>query len=181
MTTPAGFADWIGYVLADEGPEVNQSTDEPGGVSRYGVSLAAYSDYRRAEKLPAPVVADVAAMTPAAATEFYAWFLGDMMLDQLPEALAYRIADLAVTLGREGAVEALCVALGVWPMPATMTAALVTDAEAADQRSLLLALGAAWLATKRTQGGAAGKARYGHGWNVRANRVHDRAAAMVTS
>jgi len=180
VTTPTGFADWIPYILDDEGPEVNASSDEPGGVSKYGVSLTTYRDYCRATKLPVPVAGDVADLTANGASAFYSWFLGDMMLDQLPAALAYRVADLAVTLGREGAVDALCSALGVWPVPTAMTAALVAAAKAADQTCLLWSLSGAWLATKRAQGGAAGRAKYGDGWNARRNKVHARATAMVT-
>jgi lysozyme family protein len=175
------FDVWMPYILIDEGPEVNASKDEPGGISKYGVSLSAYSDYCKSLGLPAPTVDDVSNLTSDTASIFYVWFFEPFTLDKFTPAIAYRIADLVVTLGRDGAFEALCETLGIWPIVLTMTPALVQAINAVDQKQLIWGMSGAWLATKRTEGGIVGKQKYGNGWNARRNKAHGRSMAMIAS
>jgi hypothetical protein len=176
--TPTGFATWIPFILEDEGAEVNESPDEPGGISKYGVSLNAMADYCKANNLPPPLIDYIRNLTEDNAKLFYAWFFAPMMLDHMPDAIAYRIADLVVTLGRTGAIEAVSVALGIWPIPTTM-AGLFPDILKANQTALIWGLSGVWLATKRAQGGPLGRMKYAHGWTVRRNKVQTRSLAMV--
>jgi len=182
MTTPTGFDQWIGYILEDEGPEVNISPDEPGGISCYGVSLLALADYNRAMSLPKPVAADVSSMTVNRAETFYAWFLSDLMLDQQTAAVAYRLADITVNIGQVGAAHALCLATGIWPLSDQVTPALCTAAKALDQKQLICALSAVWIGLKYGSGTpvGAGWTHYGHGWTNRRNAAHSRALGLIS-
>ena len=56
----ANLAQSLAYITGDEGPELNVSPGEPGGASKWGVSLTVLSEH-----LGKPcAVADVAALTP---------------------------------------------------------------------------------------------------------------------
>jgi lysozyme family protein len=179
-TVPTGFNTWIQFILDDEDPTVNESPDEPGGISCWGISLFALQDYYKAQKLPPATADDVRNLTSVSAATFYNWFLSTFMLDQVSIAIAYRISDLVVTLGRVGAVEAVCVALGIYPIPTAMTQDIINSINAADQKQLIWALSGVWLATKRSLT-PTGKIKYGHGWNNRRNNAHTRAIALVTA
>lgn len=179
MADPAGFTTWIAYILADEGPEVNQSPDEPGGISKYGVSLSAYDDYCHANGLAVPSTTDIANLTVGQATEFYSWFFSPFMLDQMTAAVAYRIADLVVTLGRNGAMEVICETLGIWPIADAMTPAILALINGTDAVVLIWGLSAAWLATKRGKS-AAGTVTYGNGWNNRMLDSKSKSLALVS-
>lgn len=177
MATPNGFVTWVQYILEDEGSEVNQSSDEPGGISVYGVSLSAYGDYCKANNLPSPTTADIAAMTAAKASDFYAWFFSTLLLDQFPPAVAYRIADIVTNLGRTGGVEAVGVALGLFPVPTVMTPAVVSVVNALDPAQFVCSLSGVWLENKHAD--AAGWVKYGNGWTARRNKAHARAVGLL--
>ena len=177
MTDPSGFATWINYILDDEGPELNQSPDEPGGASRRGVSVSALTDYNKSVSLPAATVADIINLTDAQATTFYQWFFSTLMLDQVPSAVAYRIADIVTNLGHTGGVEALGIALGIYPVPTEMTPAIVSMVNAFDQGQLLCSLSGVWLENKHAD--EAGWLKYGAGWTSRRNKAHARAMGLL--
>ena len=181
MTKPTGFDIWINYILDDEGPELNVSPDEPGGASRSGVSVDALTDFYNAtypQGHAAATIADVTAMTATSAGQFYEWFLGTMMLDQLTPAVAYRIADIEVNLGRNGGLWAVCLALGISPFPPAMTQGVISQVKAVDPAQMIMALSGVWLSWKHAN--AIGWVKYGNGWTNRRNKAHSRAIGLIT-
>jgi lysozyme family protein len=176
MGVPAGFDNWIQFLLEDEGAEVNESPDEPGGISKYGVSLNAYSDYARAGhySVSKDVIRD---LTAGEAKAFYEWFFGPLLLDDLAPAVAYRIADIVANLGRHGGALTVQIAIGLWPISPAMTPEIIAAVEAVDPATMVYALSAVWLAEKAAR--PASWAKYGHGWTNRRNKVTARALALI--
>src|ERR1035437_5930775 len=177
-TSPTGFDQWIGFILVDEGPELNQNAQEPGGASRFGVSVDALTDYHHSVGLPVATIADVVAITSDQAIAFYRWYLSSLMLDQLPAAIAYRLADIATNLGQVGGARALCLALGVWPLSDQVTPALCGAARQLDQTQLICALSGVWMGQKH--GAGKGWEQDGHGWTARRSKAHARALSLIT-
>lgn len=86
----------IEFVLDDEGDELNLSPNEPGGASRYGVSIDALSKFlgRKA------TVTDLRALTPASAAQVYrAQYWNAIGADKLAPGLNYAAFDMAVNSG----------------------------------------------------------------------------------
>ena len=163
----------LGYITTDEGPEVNISAGEPGGISKFGVSLTVLSEYRKA-----PVTfADVEALTQDDANEVYkARFAVPIQFDALPSGADYRLLDMAVSLGPTGAITALQMALRMWPVTGAMDAPTLAAVATADPKSLIESLSAAWITAKHATGGWPVN---GHGWSNRNIRATDRAIAMI--
>jgi lysozyme family protein len=178
MTVPNGFNKWVGWILEDEGPEVNRSPDEPGNISCYGISLTALSDYNKAMNLPSPTADDVANITAATASNFYSWFFSALNLDQVPAMVAYRIADIVTNLGRVGGTTCVQICLCIFPTTGIMDAATLAAVKAATPATLCLQLDAAWLAWKHNQT-ATGWGTYGKGWTARVLKVRARLGALT--
>lgn len=90
------FDQVIEYVIDDEGDELNLSPNEPGGASRYGVSLDTLTKYlgRKA------TLADLRAMSPETAKQVYRKLYWDAIgASQLPIGLNYAAFDFAVNSG----------------------------------------------------------------------------------
>lgn len=174
----------LAYVLEDEGSELNIGGSEPGGGSKYGVSMVNLIDWNAARGLPAPTLDDLARMTPDLANEIYtATFANPLRFDDLPGGIDYRLLDIAVNLGLTGGTKALQVALKIWPDTGKMDDALVAAATAIEPKALVMALGAVWLSKKHESPNwnpspitARG---YGHGWTNRAIKAEARALAMI--
>lgn len=94
---PASLFDRvIEYVIDDEGDELNLSPNEPGGASRYGVSIDALSKFlgRKA------TTTDLRALTPASAAQVYRKLYWDVIgADKLAPGLNYAAFDFAVNSG----------------------------------------------------------------------------------
>ena len=171
------LAQSLTYITGDEGPELNVSPDEPGGASKWGVTLTDLSEVRG----KVCTVADVAALTQDDASQIYGTrFAVPIHFDELPGGVDYRILDCAVTLGVTGAIEALQMCLAIWPTTGTMDAVTLASVKAATPSVLVLQLDAAWLTWKRGLT-PTGWGKYGHGWINRVLNVRSRIAAMVTS
>lgn len=170
-----GFDQWIGFILDDEGAELNIGGSEPGGASRYGVSVTALSDAFKAQGAPPATIDDIRNLTRDNAIAFYRWYFAPMRLDELSPGVAYRLADIETNLGPTGGVWALGLALGAYPLPDKMTDGLIAQAKGMDAKQLIAALSAAFLARKHE---SPGWAHYDHGWINRRNKAHARAMAM---
>jgi lysozyme family protein len=169
----------LAYIDEDEGPEVNVSPSEPGGISCRGVSLTVLQEYHAAHGLPKATADDVRKMTAELAGEVYSWrFLDPIRFDELPNGIDYRIADCAITLGLTGACVATQMALAMWPVTGKMDDTTIGALHAEDPRVVVAALDAAWITWKHGQG-ADGWATHGHGWMNRVRRVRDRSIQMM--
>ena len=113
----------LAYITGDEGGELNVSPDEPGGASKWGVSLTVLSEVRG----KVCTVADVGALTQDDANQIYAArFAVPIHFDDLPGGVDYRMLDCAVTLGITGSIDVLQMALGMWPLTGAMDAPTLT-------------------------------------------------------
>jgi len=169
------LAQALSYITADEGEELNVSPDEPGGCSKWGVTLTDLSEVRG----KVCTVDDVAALTQDDASQIYGTrFAGPIHFNDLPGGVDYRMLDCAVTLGVTGAIEALQMCLAMWPTTGAMDAPTLAAVQAATPAVLVLQLDAAWLTWKRGLT-TTGWSKYGRGWTARCNRVRDRTKAMM--
>jgi lysozyme family protein len=174
-------AQALAYIDEDEGPEVNVSAGEPGGISCRGLSLTVLQEYHAAHGMRTATADDVRHMTAELAGQVYSWrFLDPIKFDDLPAGIDYRLADAAITLGGTGAITTLQIALQRWPITGAMDEATIGAAHAEDPRVVIAALDAAWLTWKHGMS-AEGWAKYNHGWLNRVRKVHARALAMTTT
>jgi lysozyme family protein len=125
----------IAWILQWEGSDVNVSKTEPDGISKYGVSLAALIDFCHAESKPKPQAIDVANLTEADATAFYAWYL-QPMFNAMPAGVDYRLADITVNLGRTGGALAYSTVMAGF------------GGKTATPDEIITALGAYWIGKK---------------------------------
>lgn len=176
----------IGLILASEGPELSvnppgtpRGQGEPGGASKYGVSVDALTDWHRRTGLPAATVSDVSRMTQELASDIY-WgnYAVPIRYEELPAGVDYRLADISINLGVTGGAWLLQVTLGVWPLSNQITDDVLKEVLRQDPRVLTYALGAAWLSKKHEQ---PGWVKSGHGWTNRAVRVTQDALKMIGS
>lgn len=171
------------YILEDEGAEFNVSASEPGGASKYGVSVTALSDFNKRNGKPPATIADVGNMTPELAGQIYkADYLEPIRFNDLPSGVDYRLADIVVNLGVTGGITALQLALGMWPITGIMDAATLAMLNG-DPKAIILSLSAAWIAKKHESANwgpsPVTKNGFGHGWSARNIRATARAIAMV--
>jgi lysozyme family protein len=120
----ANFADALRRLLAHEGGYSNHPAD-PGGPTKYGITIG---DYRRYIN-PNATAADVKAMSIDAAGKIYRERYWDVMrCDDLPSGVDYAVFDYAVNsgVGRSGKV--LRRVLGLGAGNAAVTAAVVEAA-----------------------------------------------------
>lgn len=170
----------IPLLLDSEGPETNISSGEPGGASKYGVSVAALSDYRKKQGLSSATIDIVSRLTAADAETFYRETVARACrFDELPIGVDYMMLDVTTNLGNTGGPWLLQIVMGQWPLVPTLPADLllrVTAMNLAQQRELIYALGAGWLAFKHA---SPAWPRAGHGWTNRMVRVRRDALAMT--
>lgn len=168
----------LGFILSDEGPELNIGGSEPGGASRFGVSVTALSDWHKQRGLPTATVADVSAMTADLAGQIYTHNFADpIRFNDLPGGVDYRLLDIAVNLGVTGGTTALQLALGMWPISGTMDAATMSAVALVDPSALVRMLSASWISKKHE---SANWPKYGRGWSARNARATVNALTMVT-
>jgi lysozyme family protein len=141
----ASWTQSIAWILEAEGPELNVNDGEPGGASRYGVSVAALTDFYTSQGKPPATLADVTALTAAQAEDFYVWFLTPINFAALPVGIDYRLADITVALGREGGKEA-------WETIVARPSGTIINV-----RDVICALGAYGIGFKHAQADAATK------------------------
>src|ERR1035437_4494010 len=169
------LAQSLTYITGDEGPELNISSGELGGASKWGITLTVLSEARDR----ACTIDDVSALTQADANTIYAnRFAAPILSGGLPPGVDYRMLDCAVTLGVTGSVEVLQMCLAIWPTAGVMDTDTMAEARAATPAVLVLQLDAAWLTWKRGLT-PTGFGKYGHGWTNRVLKVRARLPAMM--
>lgn len=178
------LAATLAFILEDEGSDLNLGGSEPGGGSKYGVSMTALADWCKANGKPSPTIDDLAAMTPDEASEIYtANFAHPIAFDQLPAGVDYRLLDICVNLGVTGGIKLLQVVLGLWQTSGTMDAATLGAVNAADAKHTVVAIGCGWLVKKHEspnwQPSPVTASGYGHGWTNRMLKANRRALAMI--
>src|SRR6185436_2501632 len=95
----------LDLILRWEGSDVNRSAREPGGISKYGISLTAYSDYCKKSNLPVPTADDVANLSEDFARNFYGqYWLPQVRFDELPSGVDILMGDISVNSGIVGAI-----------------------------------------------------------------------------
>lgn len=171
----------VNWILEDEGPEFNRSAGEPGGGSKFGVSLTAYREAGR----PNFTLDQLGALTKVDAMAFYsATILPQIRFDELPVGIDYRVADIRVNLGQTGCINLLELCAGFWwPLTGKLDERLLQAVHAEEPGALILALSAAWLAKKHESPNwgpsPQTKTGYGHGWWNRDQRAFKRALGML--
>ena len=169
------LAQSLTYITGDEGPELNVGAGEPGGASKWGVSLTVLSEVRG----KVCTVADVSALTQDDANAIYSTrFAVPIQFSVLPSGVDYRMLDCAVTLGITGAIEAVQMCLAMWPTTGAMDAATLAAVGKVTPAVLVLQLDAAWLTWKRGLT-PTGWSADGHGWTNRVLKVRGRLPAMM--
>lgn len=171
-------------ILRWEGDDLNTSPSEPGGASKYGVSVDFLTDYRKAKGLPAATIPNVAALTQEDAEEIYSTtLLNPIRFDELPSGVDYRLADITTNLGMTGGPNLIQLCLGMWPLTGKVDDTTLAKVLAVDAKSLIYALSAAWIARKNLSSNwgpsAITKNGYGHGWTNRNIAATETALAMV--
>jgi len=170
-------------ILSWEGPEINQSNTEPGGISKYGISLVAYSDYCLKNKLPAPTANTIANLQSSDAQNFYGnWWLPQIRFNDLPNGIDVRLADIAVNLGVRGAINLMSMILQQYPLHDVLTDDDIKTIATLDIPSVILALSAGWLAIKHTSPNWAPPphgAGFGHGWTNRSVSVTQQCNSLI--
>lgn len=162
-------------IILSEGPEVNYN--DPGGASKYGVTVVSLGDYWDSKA----TVADAEALTEKDARDFYVnHFMPMIRFDELPSGVDYRLMDILTNSGPSGAIWLLELVLRRWPLTGKLTDDLFAEIKALDARALIMALSAAWIADKHARKDQhTGWPASGHGWSNRNIRVTHDALAMV--
>ena len=173
-------ANWtkaIGWVLESEGPEVNISAGEPGGISKYGVSLQTYREHCAKHGLAEPTFDTIKNLSPDDAAAFYRTAFADPIgFDLLPAGVDYRALDVEINLGTGGGLRLLSAITGQWNTidPASLAAA----ARAIDPATLCRAIGNGWIGIKSQ---SPTWPQHGHGWSNRNNAATANALSLIGS
>lgn len=162
----------LDMILASEGPELNVSPNEPGGASRYGVSVSFLTDYNRTLARPPATIDSIRVLTEADARTVYgAMLLDRLRFDEFPSGVDYRFTDIATNLGMTGGPRLLQLALGMWPITGKVDDETMARVRLADPATLIFSLSAAWIAKKAESPNwgpsPVTKTGYGHGWTNR--------------
>ena len=171
-------------ILRWEGSDLNTAPTEPGGASKYGISVDFLSDYHKKHGLPKATIPDVSNLTADAASQIYGEMLLDpLRFDQLPSGVDFRLADLTTNLGMTGGPTLLQLCLGIYPLTGVMDSQTIAATMASDPKALIVALSAAWIAVKHQSpnwsSSPVTKSGFGHGWSNRNNAQKEAALALV--
>jgi lysozyme family protein len=136
IMSEANFADALRRLLVHEGGYSNHPAD-PGGPTKYGITIG---DYRRYIH-PNATAADVKAMGVDAAGKIYRKHYWDVMrCDELPSGVDYAVFDYAVNSGVARGGKVLRRVLGLGAGNAAVTAAVVEAAAKQPAREIVAAI-----------------------------------------
>jgi lysozyme family protein len=145
-------------VAWEGGPIYTNNPKDPGGPTRWGVTLKALSDWRGHMVAPA----DVQALTATEAAQIYrAVYWTRIAGDQLPAGVDLMVFDAAVNMGRNRAAKCLQLALGVPDDGAIGPRTLAAVAAVNDRGALIDRIRARRAAL---YGSFDGYATFGRGW-----------------
>jgi lysozyme family protein len=178
-------ATTLDSILSWEGGDLNLSPGEPGGASKFGISVNFLSDYRFTQGQPKASISDVSNLTADDARNIYdVMLLSRIRFDDLPPGVDYRLADIATNSGMTGGPQLLQLALGMFPLSGSVDQATIAAAKAADPKALVIALSAAWIANKHASPSwgpnpPITKTGFGHGWSNRNNAQKEAALLLI--
>jgi lysozyme family protein len=153
------------YIIDDEGDELNMSPNEPGGASRYGVSIDALSKFLKRKA----TVQDLKALTPSSVSQIYKQLYADPIhFDKLPVGFNYAALDFGINSGIAH-VDGEDNMAGVKD---SVTEALKESSIFA-QINKLCDLRLAWMKTR------ADWPKYKAGWTARVDRVRNRSQNLA--
>lgn len=162
-------ANWpacIAFTISAEGGLVD-SPDDPGGLTNFGISQAAYPDV------------DIRGLTAESAAAIYARdFWAPVRGDELPAGVDLMVFDMGVNAGVVRSAKILQRCLGVDVDGVIGAMQTLPAARAAAAAELIPALGAAQLAFYES---LQGWREFGAGWGERVARRLVRAKAMATA
>lgn len=170
----------VNYILDDEGPEFNAGGSEPGGGSKFGISMTVLWEVK-----PKATLHDLSQLTRDDAAQVYVThIMPTIRFDELPPGVDYRLMDIRTNLGLTGCVNLLELTLGRWPLVGRLGDDLMTHVNHdVEPRLLIYALSAAWISKKHESPNwgpsPITKSGYGHGWSNRNVRATARALGMV--
>jgi lysozyme family protein len=173
-------------LLDSEGSELNIGGSEPGGASKYGISVDALTTHNHLHGLKTiATVDDIRHMTSDLASVIYSQDFADVIhFDELPAGVDYIMLNNVANLGTHGGIKLLQAVLGDWAAPGEMDLSTMQGIELIDPATLVRMLGAAWIAKKHESPNwypsAITKTGYGHGWTVRYMRVDLDARKMLS-
>lgn len=127
----------IERIIADEGGDrLVDNPADPGGITKFGITLPALKDFCRAERLPEARPDDIRNMRHDLAVGFYTWLLESSKIGQLYDPLLrWFVFDAAVHMGNVQAIKLLQRAVGVEDDgilgPQTLARSAARDARAA--------------------------------------------------
>jgi hypothetical protein len=170
--------DWpttIANILTWEGPEVNISPDEPGGISKYGVSLQTYTEFCKKNNLPVPTVDTIKNLTADTAGYFYqVYFAAEIDFNDLPAGVDFRLMDIVVNLGMTGTNKLVAAITDQWVIPNTNN--ITKYIEGIDPTKLIHDLSTGWISIKSF---SLHWPLYGHGWTARNIAQRNTALSLV--
>ena len=177
----------IGWIFEWEGSDVNISAGEPGGISKYGVSLGTYREHCAKHGLPEPSFDDIKNMTADQASAFYRTaFANFIHFDDLPVGVDYRLLDVTIQLGLGGGPKLFASRLGQW---ATADMAVLASIARTinDTKALALSIGDGWIAIKSqsptwldyTDDHGVKQRGHGHGWTNRNVAANTNALSLI--
>lgn len=167
----------LDLIIQWEGPEINQSSAEPGGISKYGISLTTYADYCKKANLPIPTTQTIADLTETDARNFYQIvFLPAIRFDDLLSGIDVRLVDISVNLGITGGINLLQMVLMQYPLTDIISDDLIKLLNTYDPKAVLLALSTGWISNKHTH---PSWVTYGHGWMNRNISVHQSTLKLI--
>ena len=165
------YAESIRRLLASEGGYVNHPSD-PGGPTNFGITLADYRKYVKADA----TAADVRAMHIDEAKAIYrAKYWGAMRADELPAGVDYCVFDYAVNSGTGRAPKVLQRVLGI-DVTGRVDGATVTAARRREARALIQAICDERM---RFLQGLRTWPVFGKGWSKRVGEVRSVALGMT--
>lgn len=165
----------IASILEWEGADVNVSPGEPGGISKYGVSLQTYAEFCVKNQLPTPTADTIKNLTAYQASFFYKqYFAVEIDFDNLPVGVDYRLMDIITNLGIGGAHRLVAAVTNRWvPIDRTNIAeGLSLD----DPVKIIGDLSVGWISIKSA---SPNWSLYGRGWSNRNIAQRKAALAMV--
>lgn len=167
-------------IILAEGSAVNLSASEPGGGSKFGVSVTVLGEARGHPCTPD----DLHTLKLDEAREIYAArFARPIRFDDWSAGVDYRLLDIAVNLGVRGGTNLMELVLGVWPLTGKITDGMISEAVRRGPVPMIYALSAAWIVKKRESsnwGPSAVTSRgYGNGWTNRNNAATLAALSMA--
>lgn len=176
----------VDFLFSWEGEELNVSSSEPGGASKYGVSVVTLTEYRAVQRLRTPAtIADVSALSRDEAAEVCRnRFAAAIGFDDLPAGVDLMMLNVSFNLGINGGMTLLSAVLGSWSSGSGD--ALMPLARAADPKQLIRDLSIGWLAIKSRSPNWAERPTdkfrgYGHGWTNRHLAAIPAALALVST